>query len=234
MSGLPQHIAMVMDGNGRWATAQNRPRFIGHRAGAYRVKPIVEYCIRRGIRYLSLFAFSTENQSRPPSEVRFLMRLMRWSLSRHQGLLVDHNVRLRVIGDLSQVDQALAQQIALTERLTEKNTGMTLLIALHYSGRWDIVQAVEKLKQAPASDLPLSDQLSRALAFAEYPDPDLLIRSGGERRMSNFMLWQLAYTELYFTDTLWPDITESDVARALAFFSERQRRFGLTQEQREK
>ncbi|MEW5756636.1 MAG: isoprenyl transferase [Pseudomonadota bacterium] len=235
---LPQHIAIIMDGNGRWAKKRGLPRFLGHRAGVEAVRNVVRVCINRGIRVLTLFAFSSENWQRPAKEVGLLMELFVSTLDKEVKRLHKNNVRLRIIGDRSAFGEGLQQRIRDAEELTRNNTGMTLVIAANYGGRWDIAQAAQQLaEQVRAGVLLPSDitpeLLNRHIALADLPEPDLLIRSSGEQRISNFLIWQLAYTELYFTETLWPDFDEKALDDALLSFANRQRRFGQTAEQLE-
>lgn len=233
---MPRHIAIIMDGNGRWAKKRFLPRFAGHRAGVSALRRIVECCSVKGIEALTLFAFSSENWRRPEEEVSLLMNLFVTSLERETRKLHKNNVRLRVIGDISAFPQKLRDIIAESEALTQNNQGLNLLVAANYGGRWDIMQAMRALSiQIEAGQLT-SEQLTEALleshlSFADLPEPDLFIRTGGEERVSNFMLWQLAYTELYFTQTLWPDFGEQSLNEALQSYANRERRFGHTSEQ---
>lgn len=239
MPNIPKHIAIVMDGNGRWALQRKLPRVAGHRAGAKTVRLIVEHCARLKIDVLTLFAFSLENRARPISEVKFLMTLFLQSLEENIQELHENNIRLRIIGDHRQFDKKLLKKIQASEALTEKNTGLTLVIAINYSGRWDIVRASQKLAaQVAAQQLSpneITQELFRQrLCLADLPDPDLLIRTSGEQRLSNFMLWQFAYTELFFSPSFWPDFDIKAFDDAIKFYQTRQRRFGLTSEQVEK
>lgn len=232
MGPLPQHIAIIMDGNGRWASQRDLPRVAGHRAGESVVDSIVEHCGKKNIPILTLFAFGLDNLQRPADEIRFLMQLMQKSLNRHIKRLHQQNVQLRVIGDRSYLSDAFKHEIESAELLTHKNSGLILVVALHYSGHWDIAQAVKKMLLSPtASDSDISKQIQHHLAVGDLPPPDLLIRTSGEQRLSNFMLWQLAYTELYFTESHWPDFTVEELEKALLFYQHRQRRFGLTPQQ---
>ncbi len=236
MGQLPKHIAIVMDGNGRWAMQRKLPRIAGHRVGSKVVKSIVEYCGNKGIEVLSLFAFSLENRGRPPTEVQFLMKLMLKSLQRDSVALHENNVRLRIIGDRQYLDAPLLAQVQASEKLTRNNTGLILVIALNYSGRWDIAQASKKLFQSnqsvgDESVETIEKRLQQHLSTGDLPSPDLLIRTSGEQRISNFMLWQLAYSEIFFTEVYWPDFNESVIDQALEFYQSRQRRFGLTPQQ---
>lgn len=234
---VPRHVAIIMDGNGRWATSRHLPRIAGHKKGVDAVTATVEGCARRGIQYLTLFAFSSENWRRPAEEVTLLMRLFMRALEREVLQLEKNRIRLRVVGDLSALEPKLRELIVQGEARTAKNTGMTLTIATNYGGRWDILQAVEKSLQARRANpaltaLPLAeDEFAEHLSLAYAPDPDLFIRTGGEQRISNFMLWQLAYTELYFTETYWPDFDDSALELAIAAFRNRERRFGRTSAQ---
>lgn len=236
---LPRHIAIVMDGNGRWARDRQLPRAAGHRAGAKTVSQIVEHCGKLGIGVLSLFAFSQENRNRPAAEVKFLMSLMQESLVRYSLQLHEQNVQLRVIGDRRFITKSLRSQIEKAERMMCDNTGLALVVALNYSGRWDIVQAVQQLLSQDNFEKNLSCEaiesaLSAHLCLADLPPPDLFIRTSGEQRISNFMLWQLAYSELYFTEEYWPDFSVDSLDQAIQFYQHRERRFGLTSEQVEK
>lgn len=232
---LPQHIAIIMDGNGRWARQRFLPRVAGHRSGVETVREIIKCCVRRDIKVLSLFAFSSENWRRPTQEVSSLMELFFSALEREVKLLHENNVRMRFIGDRGRFSEKLCRKIGEVESLTGKNTGMTLMIAADYGGQWDICQAVQKLTQAVeagklrSSDIS-PDTIANHLSFADLPDPDLFIRTSGELRISNFMLWQLAYSELYFTNTLWPDFNEKELDKALIHYANRERRFGLSSE----
>ena len=235
-SKLPRHVAMIMDGNGRWATRRRLPRFAGHRAGVETAKEMVRACGEKGIDVLTLFAFSSENWRRPEEEVGLLMDLFVAVLDQQVKQLHDNNIRLRIIGDRKGLHSGLRERIDQAEFLTEGNTGQTLVIAANYGGRWDCCQAVRRVAgRVQRGDLALEDideQVVQAeLALDDLPEPDLFIRTGGERRVSNFLLWHLAYTELYFTDTLWPDFDRSAFEGALAYYAAHQRRFGRTGEQ---
>ena len=233
---VPRHVAITMDGNGRWATARHLPRVAGHSRGVDTVRAIVEQAGRRGVEYLTLFAFSSENWRRPQDEVSTLMRLFVAALQKEVGKLGENGVRLRVVGELGAFDGKLQSLIHEAERQTAHNTKLQLTVCASYGGRWDIVQSVRSLIAA-APDLNalangLSEQhLAEHLALSFAPDPDLLIRTGGEQRISNFLLWQCAYSELYFTPTLWPDFDEAAFDAALAWFATRERRFGQTSAQ---
>ena len=233
---VPSHVAIVMDGNGRWAVQRRSPRFNGHRAGVNAVRDAVRFCAERGIEVLTLFAFSSENWRRPAEEVGLLMNLFVSALQQEMRKLHDNNIRLRVVGDRSAFNSNLRKQISAAELLTATNTGMHLVIAANYGGRWDIVQAVRKLVAGVADgELAVEDiteaHFSAVACLADLPEPDLFIRTGGEARISNFLLWQLAYTELYFTETLWPDFGAEALDEALAAYASRQRRFGRTGDQ---
>lgn len=233
---LPQHIAIIMDGNGRWAKSKGFPRIEGHRVGIQSVKTIVEQAIRHKIEVLSLFAFSSENWQRPKMEVNALMELFFRAIKKEIKDLHKNQVQFRVIGDLSLFTEKLKKVIHDAEELTRHNTGLKLVIAFNYGGRWDIVQAIQKMivdVNISAENVSTinSAKISNYLSTADLPEPDLFIRTSGEQRISNFFLWQLAYTELYFTDTLWPDFREESFQKALEAFAQRQRRFGLVQEQ---
>ena len=230
---MPQHIAVIMDGNGRWAKKRFLPRAAGHKRGMDAVLELVKACVDHNIAYLTLFAFSSENWRRPVDEVSFLMSLFMQGLKQQVAKLHENNIKLVLIGDRSRFNAELISQIELSERLTVNNTGLTLSIAVNYGGRWDILQAVNNMHSAMPSHVGDFDEehLVSHLALHYAPEPDLFIRTGGEKRISNFMLWQLAYTELYFTDTLWPDFDESAFNLALASYQNRERRFGRTSEQ---
>ncbi|RVU86016.1 di-trans,poly-cis-decaprenylcistransferase [Leucothrix sargassi] len=228
---IPRHIAIVMDGNGRWAQQRKRPRLFGHHRGAEAVRTTVKTCGKLGVECLTLFAFSSENWKRPVEEVEGLMSLLATALDREAKSLMRHGVRLKFIGDTSAFSQKLQDKIAHVESMTADGEGMLLQIAANYGGRWDIVHAMQRLIDEN-KDTPITeDSLSNMLSTAGVPDPDLFIRTGGESRISNFLLWQLAYSELYFTDLLWPDFDESALLEAIEDFSGRQRRFGMTGEQ---
>jgi len=236
---VPKHIAMIMDGNGRWAKKRHLPRVAGHARGVKRVRDIVEFCIARNIRYLTLFAFSTENWKRPADEVSYLMGLFVSALEGEVEKLLKNGVRLRVIGDLHPFNPRLQALIASAEARTAGNDRLTLTIAANYGGRWDIQQAFSGwLKAQHTAGNPSAEQLCPQdidlqpyLAMAYAPDPDLVIRTGGEQRISNFLLWQSAYAELYFTDTLWPAFDAAEMEQALAWYVQRERRFGLISQQ---
>ena len=235
---IPNHIAVIMDGNGRWARKRFLPRVAGHKRGVETVRDLVKSCAKRNVKYLTLFAFSSENWRRPEDEVSFLMGLFMDALQREVTKLHENNIRLKLIGDRSRFGKELIKQIKVSEKLTAKNTGLTLTIAANYGGRWDILQAVNKLKidalQAnihEASGGITEEDLAANLAMNYAPEPDLFIRTGGEKRVSNFLLWQLAYTEFYFTDTLWPDFDEEAFQLAIQSYQQRERRFGRTSEQ---
>jgi len=233
---IPRHVAVIMDGNGRWARKRALPRHAGHRSGVSAVREAVEVAAKRGVEYLTLFAFSSENWSRPREEVSKLMNLFVEALQREVDDLHRNNVRLEFIGAREQLQAGLIDKIAAAEAQTGSNTGLRLLVAVAYGGRWDIVQAVRLLAGEVAagniSAAEIDDEaVASRLQLRKVPDPDLLIRTGGEQRISNFLLWNLAYAELYFCDTLWPDFDEKQFDKALAFYSKRQRRYGHTGEQ---
>jgi undecaprenyl diphosphate synthase len=219
-----------MDGNGRWAKRQHLPRIAGHRRGVEAVRATVRACAERGIGYLTLFAFSSENWRRPAEEVALLMQLFQMALTSEVEKLHRSGVRLKVVGDTSRFDAGIRRAIEQGERLTADNRGLTLTIAANYGGRWDLVQAINKALKEKKDCLEEQD-VSRHLAMSYAPEPDLFIRTGGEQRISNFLLWQLAYTELYFTETLWPDFDEGALDMAIASYRARERRFGRTSEQ---
>jgi undecaprenyl diphosphate synthase len=236
MAGKPQHVAIIMDGNGRWARMRGLPRPAGHRASVKVVRRVVEQCAQAEIRYLTLFAFSSENWLRPADEVGMLMKLFLESLVREIANLHKNRVRLRFIGDREALGRDLTQTMADAETLTQANLGLGLNVALAYGGRWDIAQASRSLAadvaagKLAACDIGEAEVASR-LALAGLPDPDLLIRTGGEQRVSNFLLWNLAYAEFYFTDVLWPDFSLAHLDAAIDFFAQRERRFGKTSAQ---
>jgi undecaprenyl diphosphate synthase len=234
--GTPRHVAVIMDGNGRWAKRRALPRHLGHRAGVKAVRAAVEGCAKRGVEALTLFAFSSENWRRPEEEVTRLMELFVESMEKEVDDLHGNGIRLRFIGDLSALKPHLREGIAAAEARTAGNSRMTLFVAISYGGRWDIVQGVRRLAgQVAAGTLAPDDidetRISRELMLGEVVDPDLFIRTGGEHRVSNFLLWNLAYTELYFCDCLWPDFDDAEIERAFRHFAARQRRFGLTGDQ---
>jgi len=230
---VPRHIAIIMDGNGRWAKRRFLPRVAGHKRGVETVRRAVRACAERGVGYLTLFAFSSENWRRPPEEVSFLMRLFMLSLEQEVEKLHENGIRFRVIGDLGRFEPELVRLIRDAEALTAANERLTLTVAANYGGRWDIMQAVKRmLAEHPelATSFTESD-LKPYFALGHTPEPDLFIRTGGEQRISNFLLWQLAYTELYFTDILWPDFDAAALDAAIASYQQRERRFGRTSEQ---
>jgi undecaprenyl diphosphate synthase len=226
---LPQHIAIIMDGNGRWAQKRHMPRTVGHAKGAAGVKALVEHCAKLGVKYLTLFAFSTENWSRPADEVSALMGLFVQYLEKEMSALAAAGVRLKVIGDVAGFAPELQTRIHAAENATQHNQAITLVVAANYGGQWDVVQAVKNWQTAhPDADAAslTQDQLAQHLSTAGMPDVDLLVRTGGEQRISNFLLWQAAYAELYFTDTLWPEFDEAELTKALHWYATRDRRFG--------
>ena len=232
-SCLPRHLAIIMDGNGRWAAQRGLPRSLGHHRGIKAVKHTIENCVQHGIGVLTLFAFSSENWKRPREEVSMLMGRFLEALDTEVDELHKNQIRIRFIGNLEQLSTALRERIANAEALTQTNTRMTLVIAVAYGGRWDIAVAARELaRRCVAGEATLAsideNSLGANVALSDLPDPDLLIRTGGEQRISNFLLWNLAYTELYFCDTLWPDFGEAELDAAIEHFGRRQRRFGLT------
>jgi undecaprenyl diphosphate synthase len=228
----PRHIAIIMDGNGRWAKKRLMPRVAGHAVGVERVRDIVKACGDRGVEHLTLFAFSSENWRRPQEEVSRLMELFVMALEREVEKMHRNGVRLKVVGDLSRFDERLRELIAQGEARTANNEKLTLTVCANYGGRWDILNAVNTwLKAHPGETEMSEDALSAYLSLPYAPEPDLFIRTGGEKRISNFLLWQLAYTELYFTDTLWPDFNADALDLAIASYQKRERRFGRTSEQ---
>lgn len=241
MEKVPQHIAMIMDGNGRWATERHQPRSYGHQAGVDTVRRITSECVRLGVKYLTLYTFSTENWSRPADEISALMGLVLSSLE--DEIFMKNNVRFRVIGDRQRLPEAVQQKLRETEEHTAANSAMTMVVALSYSARWEITQAVKDIineheNQAgqpshdPLTTADITEALiSKHMQTSFMPDPDLLIRTGGELRISNYLLWQIAYSELYFCDTYWPDFNEADLHKAIESYQNRQRRFGKTEAQ---
>lgn len=233
---VPLHIAIIMDGNGRWAKKRFLPRAAGHHAGVKSVRKAVEHCIKKGVKALTLFAFSSENWRRPPEEVSILMKLFVSTLEKEVRKLHEQQIRLRIIGDTTVFPEALQEKIKESEQLTYSNQRFDLVVAANYGGRWDIVQAARKMaERVKQGEIPVEDinaeMLQSSLCISDLPYPDLFIRTGGESRISNFLLWHLAYTELYFTSTLWPDFDERALDEALLDYSRRQRRFGYTGEQ---
>ena len=229
VDAVPRHVAIIMDGNGRWATKRLLPRVAGHVKGVEAVRACVEACVDRGIEYLTIFAFSSENWRRPEAEVSLLMRLFVTALEREVAKMHANSIRLKVVGDLSRFDAKLRDMIASAERRTTNNTRLTLTVCANYGGRWDIMQATNKMVAAHPGMLDFTEeQLAGHLAMAYAPEPDLFIRTGGEERISNFLLWQLAYSELYFTDTFWPDFSVASLDEAIASYHQRERRFGRT------
>ncbi len=233
---LPAHIAIIMDGNGRWAKARNKPRVYGHKQGVAAVRKVVEHCAERGVGYLTLFAFSSENWNRPPAEVKLLLELLVTVLETDLQRLHNNGIKLNIIGDLSAFSKRIQKKITAGLTLTENNTNMTLTIAINYGGRWDVMQASKRIAtEVAAGHLQVEDlderRFNSYLATHNLPDPDLLVRTGGEQRISNFLLWQAAYAEYYFTDCYWPDFDQRELDLAITGFSQRQRRYGKTDEQ---
>ncbi len=233
-SRIPAHIAIIMDGNGRWAKARGMNRSMGHQQGVVAVREITTACSNLGVKFLTLYTFSTENWNRPADEVAALMSLILTSLE--EELFMKNNVRLRIIGDLTRVPQVVQDSILALQQRTSVNTGMTMVIALSYSSRWEITKAVQdianEVKMGTLNPEDINEEMiAQHLTTNFMPDPDLLIRTGGEVRLSNYLLWQCAYTEFYFCDTFWPDFHEEDLCQAIAWFQNRERRFGKTSEQ---
>lgn len=236
MDRVPRHIAIIMDGNGRWATERHQPRSYGHQAGVEAVRRITSECVRLGVEHLTLYTFSTENWNRPADEISALMGLVLTALE--DEIFMKHNVRFRVIGDTGRLPDDVRRKLRDTEAHTAGNTAMTMVVALSYSARWEMTQAVKDIideheKRLQPADIT-EELLARHMQTSFMPDPDLLIRTGGELRVSNFLLWQIAYSELYFCDTYWPDFDEDDLHDAIRSYQSRQRRFGKTEEQVEK
>jgi len=230
----PRHVAIIMDGNGRWATERHLPRVAGHSRGLDAVRATVEAAARRGVGYLTLFAFSSENWRRPAEEVTFLMKLFMTALRREVSKLHENGIRVRVVGDLSAFSPRIQLLIREAEAKTAGNPGLTVTILANYGGRWDILQAMRALVTAQPGIAPeaiTEEMLAPHMALAYAPEPDLFIRTGGEQRISNFLLWQLAYSELYFTDRYWPDFDAAELDRAFAWYRNRERRFGRTSAQ---
>ncbi|MFT4607729.1 MAG: undecaprenyl diphosphate synthase [Urechidicola sp.] len=233
---IPEHVCIIMDGNGRWAKKRLMPRTFGHRKGVMITRNSIEFFARAGVRHLTLFAFSSENWNRPEEEVSTLMELFFRSLKDHSAELNSNNIRIRFIGEREAFSQTLQNLIAETEELTLGNKAMTLNIAANYGGQWDVLNAVKKVaarveRREISADLIDQTMLESELSLADTPDPDLFIRTGGEHRMSNFLLWQLAYTEFYFTDVLWPDFSKQEMQKSLDDYAKRQRRYGKTGDQ---
>ena len=234
MERIPQHIAIIMDGNGRWATERGKERSYGHQAGVESVRRITSECTRLGVKYLTLYTFSTENWNRPADEVAALMGLVLTALE--DELFMKNDVRFQVIGDIDRLPEEVQKKLQETIDHTADNKAMTMVIALSYSSRWEITKAVKEIStlvaegKAKADDIN-EDFISKHLVTSFMPDPDLLIRTGGELRISNYLLWQIAYSELYFCDTYWPDFAEADLHKAIASYQSRQRRLGKTEEQ---
>lgn len=234
VSAIPRHVAIIMDGNGRWASKRMMPRVTGHTEGLAAVRKIVQECRRTGVEYLTIFAFSSENWRRPPEEVGFLMKLFLKSLKAEVSRLAENDICLRVIGDLSRFDKAIQEMVHFSAEKTAGCKALTITVAANYGGRWDILQAMSRCLAANPNLKPedvSEDLLQPHFSMAYAPEPDLFIRTGGEQRISNFLLWQLAYTELYFTDVLWPDFDEAELHKAFDWFSQRERRFGRTSAQ---
>ena len=229
-TSVPKHIAVIMDGNGRWAKKRFLPRVMGHKRGLDALENMVKHCAKLGVQYLTVFAFSTENWRRPEDEVSFLMGLFLQALQKQVRRLHENNMRLKVLGSRERFNRQILQGIEEAEALTANNTALTLSIAADYGGRWDILQAANKLIAEGVSEIT-EDALVKHLMLGDAPEPDLFIRTGGETRISNFLLWQMAYAELYFTDTLWPDFDSKALDDAVASFQKRERRFGRTSEQ---
>ena len=234
MKRIPQHIAIIMDGNGRWATERNKPRSYGHQAGVETVRRITSECTRLGVKYLTLYTFSTENWNRPSDEIAALMGLVLTSLE--DEIFMKNNVRFQVIGDIKRLPVAVAEKLKETIEHTANNNAMTMVVALSYSARWELTEATKQIAievQKGEQKVENIDEniINKHLCTNFMPDPDLLIRTGGECRISNYLLWQLAYSELYFCDTYWPDFNEADLHTAIADYQKRQRRFGKTEKQ---
>jgi undecaprenyl diphosphate synthase len=231
-TNVPRHIAIIMDGNGRWAKRRLMPRVAGHRKGVEALRGVIRACADRGVSHLTVFAFSSENWRRPQDEVTLLMELFMRALENEVVRLHENNIRFRLIGDLSGFSERIQTLIRDAEEMTRNNTRLTFTVAANYGGRWDIVQAVKKLMAAGVGAEDVTEAaLAQQLSMADVPEPDLFIRTGGEQRISNFLMWQLAYTELYFTDALWPDFDAAALDQAISSYQTRERRFGRTSEQ---
>ena len=230
---VPRHVAIIMDGNGRWAKSRSLPRIVGHKNGIEAVRTAVKACIERGVSYLTLFAFSSENWRRPTEEVSYLMQLFITVLKQEVIKLHENGIRFKVIGDLTKFEPKIIEFIRNGEEMTAANTRLTLTIAANYGGRWDIMRAVRKMHMQDQKLITnfVEEDLSQHFAMNYAPEPDLFIRTGGEQRISNFLLWDLAYTELYFTNTLWPDFNAASFDLAIQSYQQRERRFGRTSEQ---
>ncbi|UKK48326.1 isoprenyl transferase [Prevotella sp. E9-3] len=228
MNRIPQHVAIIMDGNGRWATERGKERSYGHQAGVEAVRRITSECTRLGVKYLTLYTFSTENWNRPADEISALMGLVLTSLE--DEIFMKNNVRFRVIGDIKRLPAEVQQKLHETEEHTAKNDAMTMVVALSYSSRWEITNAVREIISENPQEIT-EETITKHLTTSFMPDPDLLIRTGGELRISNYLLWQIAYSELYFCDTYWPDFNEQELHKAIRSFQSRQRRFGKTEAQ---
>lgn len=228
---LPVHVAVIMDGNGRWARSKGLPRVFGHQEGVKSVRAVTEACAELGVKFLTLFAFSTENWNRPKPEVSALMKLLVNTIDAEMKTLMKNSIKLEAIGDISALPQVTYRSLLKAIEMTKNNTRMTLVLALNYSGRWDIRNAVGKIVRSAAVDIKEQIDLKSFLSTAAYPDPDLIIRTSGELRLSNFLLWELAYSELYFTDIRWPDFKKESLYDAIIDFQHRERRFGKTGEQ---
>jgi undecaprenyl diphosphate synthase len=228
---VPRHVAIIMDGNGRWAKKRFLPRVGGHRKGVESVREVVKACAQQDVGFLTLFAFSSENWRRPQEEVSFLMQLFLRALEQEVVKLHENGIRFKVVGDTGAFDARIVELIRRGEELTAANTGLTLTIAANYGGRWDILQAADRCRREDPAAPITEERLAARLSMAYAPEPDLFIRTGGEQRISNFLLWQLAYTEFHFTDALWPDFGAAALAEAFASYRRRERRFGRTSEQ---
>lgn len=233
---IPAHVAIIMDGNGRWAKDKGMPRIFGHHNGVKAVRECTEAAAEIGVQYLTLYAFSTENWNRPKIEVNALMSLLVETIGKEIKTLNDNNIKLKAIGDITSLPKSTFEALMKGMKDTESNTGMTLILALNYSAKWDLTTAMQKLGQKIISGVINTDDITESsianeLSTKDYPDPDLLIRTSGEQRLSNFLLWQLAYSEMYFTETLWPDMRKEDFWKAILEYQHRERRFGKTSEQ---
>ncbi len=239
LENLPKHIAVIMDGNGRWAKQRQKERIFGHQNGVNAVREITEGCAELGVEFLTLYTFSTENWNRPKEEIDALMAMLVDTIAKEEATLMKNNIKLEYIGDISQIAEETQNALRNTIHNTRNNTRMTLILALNYSSRWELTEMVKSIaQQAKDNSLNIKeinqDIISKNLSTANYPDPDLLIRTSGEYRLSNYLLWQLAYTELFFTSTLWPDFNKEGLYEAIISYQNRERRFGKTSEQLKK
>ncbi len=236
ISKLPEHVAIIMDGNGRWAKGKGKFRIFGHQNGVSAVKEATEACAEIGVKYLTLYAFSTENWSRPPIEVKALMELLVSTIKKETKVLMKNNIKLAAIGNIDDLPEKCRKELASAINETKDNTRMTLILALSYSSKWDMIEATKKIaEKAKSGEIKIEDindkTIDEHLSTKNFPNPELMIRTSGEHRISNFLLWELAYSELYFTEKLWPDFNQEDLFLAIIDYQKRERRFGKTSEQ---